>query len=134
VKNQALLRILWSRETGAGIMPAIDSRWISRIAQFARGGATQPRSAIQFAPVRRRERLPGDAPRWMDSHDPAQAEQEKQWFAAAFHFGQMLRDHSDDPDLERRRERHRVGCVAGNLLRSRNRHVASRKDAHAPPR
>jgi WD40 repeat protein/tRNA A-37 threonylcarbamoyl transferase component Bud32 len=32
-----------------------------------------------------------------------QAEGQKQWFAAAFHLGQMLRDQPDDADLTRRR-------------------------------
>jgi WD40 repeat protein len=34
----------------------------------------------------------------------AQAEKDKEWFAAAFHLGQLLKDRPDDADLKRRRD------------------------------
>jgi hypothetical protein len=33
-----------------------------------------------------------------------QAERDQDWFATAFHLGQLLKDKPDDPDLKRRRD------------------------------
>jgi WD40 repeat protein len=42
------------------------------------------------------------------------AEQEKQWFAAAFHLGRLLLDQPDDADLKRRRAQALANHAAEN--------------------
>jgi hypothetical protein len=41
---------------------------------------------------------------WWHQQQAFQSEQDKEWFAAAFHLDQLLKDKPNDPDLIRRRD------------------------------
>jgi hypothetical protein len=42
--------------------------------------------------------------RWWHQQNAARAEGDQNWFAAAFHLGQLLKEQPNDADLKRRRE------------------------------